>query len=373
MVKLYFDPGMLEGHVLEYLHHYYMAHLKSDYDMIYVVGENFNNVKDVYKWPDYDKQNIIVVPNSRPYDVESFYKRSKTRCELLGKVIKEYSVELVYLPFLIKQMPLLPFYIPRGCKVDGIIYNLPYYNSSANIVKKTIDYLIYRSFSKCSAFRNVYLLNASKCVEFYNHKYNTTNFCFLPDPFNNDTQDIISIREMYNIAQDDIVLCQFGYISKQKRVLNIVDAMTNLPPELANRCVYIVAGKVEDQFKDEFLKAVRDAQSKARIIAIPEFVSTGFINGMCKEGDFLMMPYENNGKSSGMFGYASYFGIPLVASKGGLIEEIINDYKLGYCLEDISSKGIVSFITKHVADKTRPTQAYYVDHHVSIFKETLCS
>lgn len=64
--------------------------------------------------------------------------------------------------------------------------------------------------------------------------------------------------------------------------------------------------------------------------------------------DAILIPYKNTAQSSGLLGYAAQFNKPLLAPSNGLIGKLVNEYKLGYLLDNLSPRTIADNLDKVV-------------------------
>ena len=84
------------------------------------------------------------------------------------------------------------------------------------------------------------------------------------------------------------------------------------------------------------------------------------------------MPYFNTENSSGMFGYASQFGVPVVANNKNLTRKLVKYYHLGILLDDISSIGLCDFFNSLLKTKVyRVSDKYAKVNNVDTFIQTI--
>lgn len=371
---LYFCPGKTLGHLLEYFHHFYdMATEDSSNTYYCVMGDNFEEAKNQLKWRPTTNINIVVVENSDPYDQNHIIRKSIVWGTLLRKSIRQYNIQKVFLPCLAKSMPLLPFYLyGLDVKVSGILYNISYYYPNRKWTRRTRDYIVNFLYSITRKISNVFLLNAEKAVTSFNSQYRTEKFRYLPDPFQeyNDAQ-IIDIRALYKIPPTDTLFCLFGYMDIGKNLENILEAFSLLPSRIQEKCWLITAGDVHQDFVSCFDDLRQKFMGKFHWISEKRFMPNQYINGLVKGSDFIFMTYHLTGKSSGMFGYASYYSTPVIASSGGMVEEIIRKYNLGFCLDGISAKDIKDFIVNNFEKRIKVSRLYVEDHSLDSFKKMI--
>lgn len=82
--------------------------------------------------------------------------------------------------------------------------------------------------------------------------------------------------------------------------------------------VFVFAGRVSKEIKDEFYKLMKNVDGKARIVVYDESFSYEHLRDLCFNCDCVLIPYKNPNQSSGVIGYASHFGKPVNGSDKGL-------------------------------------------------------
>lgn len=371
---LYFDPRKLGGHRVEYLHHFYEAALlDTSNEYIILTGNNFKEISKNFNWKISGNIMVVLADNKYLDDISiPLWKMAWNRCVYLRKMIRKYNIDKVFFVNIVNQMPFLPFFVPNNIKTKGIVYNIPYYLTKQSLLKKIRNYIIYFLYAKCKQIETLYLLNADNAILYYNNYFNTRKFKFLPDPFVGGKYKEINIRKLYGIDNDKIVFAQFGYLSKNKGCCEILETFLYLPQKDKENIVLILAGEIEMSIQQNFFNLLSKARKSGAVIYIKQgFVSFDYIYSLCKYSNFILLPYKNTAQSSGMFGYASNLGIPLVAPNSGLIGEVINKYKLGFCLNDISTKGLLDFMGRYSRTKMYVSDLYAKNHTLEQFQKEI--
>jgi hypothetical protein len=161
------------------------------------------------------------------------------------------------------------------------------------------------------------------------------------------------------------VYLHFGGLSARKGTLEILRAIGLLPVEALQQKVFIFAGKVTDEMRAEFYALVRQQSARAKILVFDEFCSYEFLNNLCYIADWILIPYTNPNQSSGVIGYAGYFHKPVIGPRQGLLGQLIRDYHLGICLEDVTAASIQQAIES--TPEFSETSTYAATHQVSDF------
>ena len=69
-----------------------------------------------------------------------------------------------------------------------------------------------------------------------------------------------------------------------------------------------------------------------------------------------------------MLGYASYYGIPVIAPSDGLIGTLVNTYKLGVTIKDITSDNIRNACEILCKMHFKVDNRYYLDNSLEAFQ-----
>lgn len=346
---LFFQPS-INGHFLEYLHHEYMASsLNETKNFVFVVPSSLKEQQDGLEWPSIKNAVLVYLTNNEylKCNQPSAIKRSIAQSRIIRRYCKLYKADYCFLNNLVLAMPLLPFYLPHGCKVSGILYGIYRWNvCQLSRGKLYFNRLIYRLYSKRLFFKKVYLLNDYESAEYFNKRFSTDTFSYLPDPINISKEYVPQdgIRESLGITQNDTVYLQL-VIQQRKHPFEILDAIKLMSKEQLEDKVFIFVGVIEESIKDKFLKEVEQLRPKVRIVLKTGRVPFKTIYDLFYISNYCFALYDNSNMSSGVLGYASYFRTSVIGVSYGLLGFLINKYNLGICLNDINASNIMSVIT----------------------------
>lgn len=324
----------LKGHHLEYVHHLWMGIVKSDPNECYTFAipqKEWEELKGLRTWPKSEKISLYLISESdrnvNPW--LPLFKRSLRECHLIRKVIKECkNVTEVILLNLAIAMPLLPFIISNEIKISGIIYHIDMYakfNGLLGIKERNV----LRQYSKSSIFRNIYILNSPRAVDYYNNTYSTKRFTNLVDPVPEiDFSNLRNLRGEMGIDDDKVVFLHFGAMQKRKGTLLLLHALSKLKQKQEK--VFIFAGKIYPEIESEFLNLKRQAQhGGAKIITINKFIDYDYLNDLVYSCDCILAPYLDTCCSSGVIGFGAVLGKPIIGAETGLLGDLIHDNCLG--------------------------------------------
>ena len=334
----------LKGHRMEYIHHIYLGMLEHNNDeYIIVVPKDFEEKKKLYEWPLAEHIKFIYIQerNICHNEPNGLIQYSLYLTKILAKYIKQEKVDCVFLISLIGYIVALPFLISPKVKVVGIIYNIYLYIwdsiSWKNRLQNIIKYIFMR-MTPC--LKTVFILNDNTAAFKINKLYLTNKFKYINDPYNELNYEPHSLRNELKIADDEKVFLHFGGLAKRKGTLDILNAIALLPIEQRKKSVFIFAGKIYDELKDEFNRIRRTLPDDARLLIFDEFCTNEFFADLCISSDFVLAPYHITNCSSGLFAYAATYGIPVIGPDGGLLGNLIKQYKLGTTLSNITPECI---------------------------------
>lgn len=360
------------GHHVEYIHHLLMkANLSCD-EYVFCLPDCYMQIQNGgLEWK--------CRPNVRfHYFDKGVIKRSKFRffrmydtCRLLKDVVDNYSITHVFFIVLISLFPLLPFFIPKGVGISGIVYQIYFYTwNTTSLVRKLIEVIRNFMLVKCACVKSIYILNDESSVRLLNRVYKTNKYIYIPDPYVplvfNPNLSTLNIE-----INNDIVYLHFGALEARKGTIEILKSIELLNSEILNNSIFIFAGKVNDDIKIEFYRLYDNLKTKAKIYVFDGFCGFDFVAELFVKSDVLLMPYKVVSHSSGMIGYAAQFNTPVLAPNKGLIGKLVRYYKLGYVISDVSPRSIAAFI-KDNRNSLLSVPHYYMEKHtINNFLESI--
>lgn len=348
MVKLIFDT-VLTGHHLEYIHHIWNGAIERPNDkFVFAVPEKEWNSTILNKeWTKPDNVALRLLNDEEVAYIRNCNKGLKNwrRSRLAVKILKEVKANEIIMIILAIGIPFLPFLLPKKTKLSGIIYKIFLYDTK-NKLKFIIDYLLYYIIAKKSNVKAVFMLNDSFSSNILNERFKTNKFICLPDPVvPMPKQPLLSLRERFGIKRDNNVFLHFGAMDVRKGTIDILKAILLL--EKTDNSVFIFAGKINENIRNEFYSLYRDIEKIGiRIIVLDEFCSYEMLHNLCHTSDCILMPYHLTNLSSGVVGYASLHKIPVIGPSTGLIGRLINEYNLGITLDKINPTRIFEEIKR---------------------------
>lgn len=365
------------GHILEYFHHIYsICEEMPERQFVFVVPERFAELKKEATWSDASNVlfDYIYSTDYKSYQGKSVFKLSYSLSKILCDRIKKYKATKVLSLF---WFPIVPFGLllfPRGLKASAILYDVYLRErDELSLQSRLRHYLNFWLFAKSRKVVRAFVLNDEHMAGVLNEKFNTKHFYALPDPFNPITEaGLINLRDEYGIGKNVTVFAHFGGLDRRKGTLKILDAISHLTEgERKNSC-FIFAGRVYSDIKDEFYRKENELAGKVKIIVKDEFCSYGYLASLCNCCDAILMPYENANRSSGILGYASQFGKPVVAPDNGLIGNLVEKYRLGVA-GDLKDAIVLAETMKKIMNNeyVNPSQEYCTVNSVKAFCDVI--
>ena len=155
-----------------------------DTNYTFIVPENFEKFGSHMSWPKVDNIRFIF------YELDDKYVRSLKALEkarilskLLKKFVDETGLKDIILIETMVFMPYLPFYFGKKVKITSILYHLPLFCAISSFKSKVYNYINFWLLANAPCLKKVCLLNSAEAVDFYNKKFGTEKFAFLPDPY----------------------------------------------------------------------------------------------------------------------------------------------------------------------------------------------
>lgn len=370
---MFFDIE-LEGHHLEYLHHYYMGAISSPQNLyFFVVPDTFNKYKSHFEWPEAKHINFIFIKHE---DILKARKNSMLKSDyecsrLLKKYIERLKPERVFLTMLIHYLPYILMVKNDKPILSGIIYRIYLYEwANLSMGKKFINVIKFLILSNCSNIKNIYVLNDRSSAIYLNKVYKTSKFEYLIDPYIPINKKFINVRNEYGIPSSKRIYLHFGALSERKGTLTILDSIKLLTLEERKNFVFVFIGNIHLNIKAEFYKKVEELQSTINIIVKDEFVDFETLGNFCYTCDVVLLPYKSSIQSSGVIGYAAQFGKPVIGPSTGILGKLIRKFNIGYTLKDISAESLrqiylMDFPLKKYGEK------YLLNNTISNFVETI--
>jgi glycosyltransferase involved in cell wall biosynthesis len=371
MKKVLVFETSLRGHILEYIHHLYVKSVcdKTCY-YYFVLPDDFESLKSKFDWPVAENVEIIMINSSvvSACEEKTQFLRAYSKLNLLLKYVKQLRADLVILVMMMDFAPFLAFANWGNTKVCGIIYKV-FLNERLSTIRLLINKFIYTCFSKRKCFDRLFILNDVVSAERLNSMFNTSKFMYLPDPVPRiDMKKVRSIRKELNISDLDKMFLHFGGLTERKGTLDILRAAEMVDPSFLSQIVLVFAGKVNEGIREAFYELVGKLDNRIRVIVYDKFCSYDLLYDLCYSCDVILVPYHFVNLSSGVIGYAAFFGKPVVGPSQGLLGNLISVNSLGVTFDEVSPEKLKEIFTMDFS----PTDSdYCLTHSVDDFVNTI--
>jgi glycosyltransferase involved in cell wall biosynthesis len=366
--------NILEGHHLEYIHHIYkMAKDDVDKNYLFVIPKTFLEIKDKFVWSVANHISFDLF-DEREVNRKGILKTSFSICRYIKLIAKKYDAEIIYTNQIISFVPFAPLLIRKKSKIVGIIYRI--YLHDIGIRSKWSlfqDKLKYWIMSKFSVFYRVMILNDEEGARQLNKIYKTNKFVPIQDPYVPiPTDNLENVRQGYAIGDDKVLFIHFGAMNGNKGTIELLESLKSLPFSEGQKYAFFFAGKVADSIRERFYALVEEVKDKVQIIVKDEYCSYDFFASLCTACDAVVTPYKRTAQSSGLIGYASQFGKPVIAPDKGLLGQLVKKYDLGILIKDITPNSLISAYKKiSDGDYRKPTKRYCEDNTIQKFQEII--
>ena len=370
----------LAGHHLEYLlnfYHYASTDFSKEHKYVFTLVDDFKETFDRFPSQPNIEFDYIPTQDLKKLNIGNMYVVQYKHNIVTRRYIKKHRpTNVLYLAFNYNFL-LQSLMTIKGVKYSGILFRVyPYDFSSMSIRYKLHTILSHWGAVHNKWITNIFISNDTTGVAYLNKLYKTDKFKYVPDPY-------VPISAMSNtyINSNEVllmkakrVLFHFGSFRRGKGTVELLKAILLTPKDVAQQLCFILAGKVPDDLHDEIYSLVGQCSIHTTLIFHDEFCSFEYISEICRRSDFILMPYSQSSSSSGMYGYAAQFGVPIVAPNKNMTRKIVRRNQLGILLDDISPKGLSEFYcTIPSREKYRVGTRYLETNTVAAFTDAIFS
>ncbi len=358
------------GHNMEYIHHIseYFANNRRNDELIIAAPKIIKDRADLVSWTESKNISWYYFDDSG-LRTGAFMKDAYNSSKLLGNICKQRTPDEVILLHFMAQMPFLLFFLPKGIRVSGIVYNIYLYRWERDkLLKKIQDTAKYYIFSKASIIKKVYILNDRGAVRILNKIWKTNKFVFLADPFVPiDAHKIENLSIQLDISKEKTVFLHMGSITRRKGVLYIFDIISKLSSDELSKSCFIFAGKIWEDVKSDFYMQYERWKNSVQIFVFDEFCSYEFFGKLCKSADYIVLPYMNTCSSSGTIAYGAQFHTPVIVPEGGMVPKLVKRYRMGIVIKGDFVNSFVSCYTSLLNKMVSSSNLYMKTHSVDNF------
>lgn len=186
-------------------------------------------------------------------------------------------------------------------------------------------------------------------------------------------------EEVSNKANGRKVVSLLGSLSKRKGMLTLLKA---IDLDIGSDHLFLIAGKLDiDSFNTDDLNYIKEIveRNPHKIVYIPERIPTeADFNALVSVSNIIYAAYIDFSASSNLITKAAKFWKPILVSKGYLMEEIVNEYKLGVAIPQDSPIKIIeslnhmrSEVFQQLFEKTNLIEKFNQEHSEDFLMEKL--
>ena len=174
---------------------------------------------------------------------------------------------------------------------------------------------------------------------FYNRILGTSKFRYLPSDAT-QIEPIPNTHKYFGLPKDRDLLLFTGTIDKRKGIFEFFKALEiafTRNPDLRTRVAVVFAGLVESGVKDAFYEAafhLRVAYSGSSLFIFDRFLTDREYVSLISASSVVCIPYVKFVGMSGVLIHAVTYGRLVLASKFGLIGELVQRYDLGVVCDE---------------------------------------
>ncbi len=191
-------------------------------------------------------------------------------------------------------------------------------------LKKLRGKYLSRIFNTWEHKPELYILDDKEGVKKLNDKYDF--FRYLPDPIPKQKIEIdVNLADSKTMKKVLI----FGSIIPRKNLELLINA---IDVEVLKTYQFQIVGRGNENYVNQLQRLCVGKENNISIEN--EFISNDKMEKLFAECDVVMMVYKNFFGSSGVLGRAAKYGKRVVVSQGGLIEHLVEKYKLGVAIKN---------------------------------------
>lgn len=364
--KLIFTSS-ITGHHLEFVHHAYEEACKDrENTYVFALPQEFYEVKELFEWGEAENVQIVTFDATSTKGV-GLGKHLIAEAQIIRNLVKSYQITEVIMVVLMRSIPFLPFFLPRGVKISGVLYYIYIYEwKRMRWSLKLGNALKYVMMTKFGCYDRLLVLNDSSATNVLNRVWHTDRFAMLPDPFMPiPTEDIRDLREELHIPANKKIILHAGTLTGRKGTMDVLRMIAQTDEGVLAGCCFIFAGKLYDGIKERFLKEVEVQSKRAQIIVRDEFMEYGTLASMIHTADWVLQPYHETNQSSGIIGYCAQLGTPVIVPDNGLIGKLVKRNQIGSTLSSFDS------VNQIMTLPTENTDKYCITHSRTAFARQL--
>lgn len=153
-------------------------------------------------------------------------------------------------------------------------------------------------------------------------------------------------REILKIKEETFIVLVYGTMTKRKGVANLFLAINEM---VENRKIVVLLAGKQDEYIKNLLKSriVKDIKKKAELIVYDKFLNEEEEYVSFKVADAVWLGYDKVfSGASGVMVQAASLGIPVIASKYGVVGWTVKKYGIGELIDPEDKVGVANVLKK---------------------------
>ncbi len=224
----------------------------------------------------------------------------------------------------------------------------------------------------------IFFLNDKQGVREYNQRFGD-RFEHLPDPIEVGQKTLVPVEELktkYGVEDERRVFLIYGHLSSRKNVPNILAALKRIEPKQRQDICILICGEPEKGYESTLYTTIGEAEKKypeVRFVKHFRFFGPADTNEVFKVADIVLVPYINFFSSSNILGLAAKYSKPLIAANLGVMEGLVNHYKLGVTVAPHRPEAIAQAMNMYLNQNqiVIDGRQYLQDHSAEVFCQKL--
>lgn len=356
---------------MEYISYIYNGLQGRNTDFVVVLPEEAKKEMGSFQWDNLDMRKFDFYKSevSKHGFIRDYLNKSFFTSLFIRKYVKKHHVDHVFLLSIPEGLPILPFVLPKGVTMSGILYRIYFYEwKSLSLIIKCKDVIETLSLARRKCVRNVFVLNDTSAVAYYNRKYKTNKFLPLHDPVFTTDYKPKNIRNEFHIPDSETMFLQLSP-GRRKGTNLILNAINILSTEELKNTYFVFIGRISADIRDDFYVRISFLEKKAHIIVIDEYCSYQQIEDFFFSADVVLVPHLNNCYSSGTLGHAAKYGKPVIGPGKGVLGKLIKRENLGMAMREMDDKNMALALLN--ISKTQIFSSYLEKNSIRSFTNSI--